>query len=310
MRHVRMLGLCLVAVFAIGAIAASGASAGLPEFGQCVAKAGGKYANEGCTEKAKKGTGKFEWRKAAEIEKKHFVGSAAAGTLEGAYFFCVSEEKGDQPRTGRPCQPGYTEEELFEKPITVECESEANHGEISSGNALSNISVTFKGCKLLGSVPCSNTQNEGEIHVNALKGSLGFINKNATPREVGIELQPAKKKGEFAQFGCLGGLITTVVGMGSKKEGCAYAQPKCGGDGIVSPVTPINTPTNELTQTFTLNTETQENIPNKLEGKPLALLESYVYNAEEPEYTGQWSKAGEAITNVAVSEETGEIKAN
>ena len=82
MRHVRMLGLCLVAVFAVAAIAASSASA-LPEWGQCEAKAGGKYSDRNCQTKAKKGKGEYEWRKATEVGKSekqfrgHNVGSGA-----------------------------------------------------------------------------------------------------------------------------------------------------------------------------------------------------------------------------------------
>ena len=67
MRHVRMLGLCLVAVLAVGAYAVSSASA-LPEWGKCEAKAGGNYKNSNCTEKAKpKGSGSYEWKKGAEL---------------------------------------------------------------------------------------------------------------------------------------------------------------------------------------------------------------------------------------------------
>ena len=61
MRHVRMLALCLVAAFAVGALAASSSSAALPEWGKCVKlpatikgkekKAGtGKFSNSNCTE--------------------------------------------------------------------------------------------------------------------------------------------------------------------------------------------------------------------------------------------------------------------
>jgi hypothetical protein len=50
-----MVGLSLVAVFAIAAIAASGASA-LPEWGKCtkIGAKGGKYTDSNCTTKAKK----------------------------------------------------------------------------------------------------------------------------------------------------------------------------------------------------------------------------------------------------------------
>ena len=62
MRHVRMLGLCLVAVFAVAAVAATSASA-LPEWGSAKQRAGGKYSDSNCTKKAKPGTGTFELKK-------------------------------------------------------------------------------------------------------------------------------------------------------------------------------------------------------------------------------------------------------
>ena len=59
MRHVRMLALCLMAAFAVGALAASSSSAALPEWGKCVKlpaiikgkeKTKGKFGNANCTE--------------------------------------------------------------------------------------------------------------------------------------------------------------------------------------------------------------------------------------------------------------------
>ena len=142
------------------------------------------------------------------------------------------------------------------------------------------MSVKFKGCKLFGTAPCSNGPIEGEIQVNVLKGVLGYISKS--PKQVGILLEPAKKKGEFAQFNC-GGILTTVVGVGNAKEGAAYSPETTGGfDGIISPITPINTMTKEFTQTYTVNEETHENIPSKFEGKHIELLEDYTFNNELP----------------------------
>jgi hypothetical protein len=297
-RHVRMLGLCMVAVLAVAAYAASSASAALPEFGQCLAKEGGKYSNSGCTVKAKKG-GTFEWTSASKIasEKRHFVGVGGAGVLDGIYTICSSEKVREQS-----CKEGETERFFLSepgKPLKIECESELNTGEISGSNTVAHIAVIFRGCKVLGTAPCSNTEHEGEIQVNELKGKIGFTDKSAATPEVGLLLEPNVKKGEFAKFSCLGGAIGTVVGQGSKSEGCAYPQSHCGGDQIIGSVAPVNTETKTLTQTFTANEETAENTPSKLEGKPISLLESYVFNTENPEFTTKWSKAGESVVNVA-----------
>jgi hypothetical protein len=299
MRHLRMVGLALVAVLATTALVATSASA-LPEWGQCYvqAKHEGKYANAGCTVKAKvvntKPTGEFEWRKGPEIAEKHFSGAnvGSGGVLTTELHFCYP----NQIRvSAKKCVEGGGEVREPLGTASVECESEANHGEAKGTKEVANISVIFHGCKLFGSAPCSNSSEEGAIVVNTLKGALGYINK--AKKEVGVLLEPAVKKGEFVKFIC-GGFLATVVGVGNETEGAAYSPEKTGGyDGIISPITPVNTMSSKFTQVYTINAG-DENIPSKFEGKHIELLEDYAFNAEKPELTSMWSKAGEAVTNV------------
>lgn len=189
----------------------------------------------------------------------------------------------------------------------IECTSESNHGEIAGSKSLKNIDVTFKGCALFGAIPCSNSTETGEIIVNPLVGEIGYISKSE--KTVGVKLTPAVKHGEFAKFNC-GGFLEIVVGAGNSKEGAFYEpESKGGNDGIISPIAPVNKMTNEETQVYTVNPETNENVPSKFEGKPIDLLETYLYNPETPETTTDWASAGEEITNTNVAEEVGEIKA-
>lgn len=292
MRHLRIQGLCLVAIFAVAAATAGTAAAASPEWGQCYAKEGGKYTNANCTTKGRGGS--FEWRKGAHIAEKQFSGEGGTGVLSGSYIFC-------EPGAKRTPTCGEGKEE-FTLPVSVECTSETNTGEASGKDDITNVVVKFKGCTSLGTA-CSNTVNEGEINVNPLKGVLGFINKSKD--EVGVLLQPKAKNGEFAQFVC-SGHVAAVVGVGSKKEGYAYP-PKGGSDGIISPITPVNQMTDAFTQVFTVN-EALENVPNKFENKSIDVLESYIYNAGDPEESSMWSKAGETITNVNTPAEEVEIK--
>jgi hypothetical protein len=318
-----MLGLCLVALFAAAAVAATSASA-LPEFGKCVVQPAheGKYTESNCVKKAAKNkttrkfTGEFEFEKIAQLKeekaKLKFTGSSGLAVLVTTIEFC---KRGDQNEN--PFCAGEEKEEKF-GPLKVECESENAAGAITGTKNVGSIVVKFHGCKLLGSAPCSNSTVEGEIDVNILKGQLGFINKKVSPREVGLMLNPTKAKGEFAKFTCLG-TISTIVGEGPEKiknlageevkMGCFYPESHCGGDGIISPITPVNQMTTTTTQVYTVN-EKEENIPNKFEGKPIELLEDWAFNNEEPEFRVDWSAAGEEITNVNTTEEEGEIKAN
>jgi hypothetical protein len=191
-------------------------------------------------------------------------------------------------------------------PNKIECESESNHGEAKGTKEVANVSVVFRGCKLFGSVPCANSPQEGEIIVNPLKGSLGYISKSK--KEVGVLLEPAVKHGTFAQFSCAG-VLDISVGVGNSKEGAFYTPETTGGyDGIISPITPVNHMSSEYTQTYTVNEETAENLPSKFEGKHIELLESYLQNAENPEHGSMWGPAGESITNVNHPEEEVEIK--
>jgi hypothetical protein len=309
MRHLRMVGLALVAVFATAAVVATSASASLPEFGKCeVAPTHeGKYTDKNCTVKAKKVnekfTGGFEFRKATELANKSFQGQGGAGVLNVIARFC--EGKVGSERT-KACEAKGIEQAA----IAVECETERAHGEVTGTKEVTNVSVKFQGCKLFGSIPCSNTSNEGEINVNPLKGKLGYINK--LKKEVGVDLNPKTKKGEFAKFNCSGvGIVVGTWVKGEPGEPEPVYKPSGGGDGIISPISPVNTMTTKYTQTYT-TTAGDENIPNKFAGTaPLQVLEAYGFNAEEPANSQLWSKAGEIITNVNTllpEGEEGEIK--
>jgi len=284
-RHVRMLGLCLVAVFAVAALAATSASA-LPEFGECYLKGpGSKYRESNCVTKAStKKPGEYEWRKESEItEGKEIAGESGPGVLKADLLICPSDIKAEK------CS------EPSEQPINVECSSQWNYGQISGAKTVGKITVLFEGCTIFGSAPCSNTGTEGRIAVNTLKGTLGWINKSATPRQVGLLLEPLAKGGEFAEFVCA--VAESHVGVAKASENPAYP-PKGGGDGIISPVTPVNTMTKEFTQIYAVSA-TDENIPNKFEGTaPLKVLETWLGKLEEPEFGSKWSKAGEELTNV------------
>jgi hypothetical protein len=310
-RHIRMIGLCLVAVMAVVAFAATAASAASPEWGQCYEKASGKYANSNCTTKAKKGAGTFEWRKGPEVKHKAFSGHnvGSGGVLSTDTYWCQggNEETDLRRVTNKKCEESGNEVRQPLGVTKIECESETNHGEAKGTHEVADISVTFKGCKLFGSVACSNTSIEGEILVNLLKGSLGYIEKST--KAVGVLLEPVAKNGEFAKFDC-SGVVGTVVGVGNDKEGAAYSPEKTGGyDGIISPITPVDTMSSEFTQVYTVN-EKFENVPSKFEGKHIDLLEDTVFNEETPETnSSKYSPAGEEITNVNTSEEEVEIKA-
>jgi hypothetical protein len=345
-RHVRMLGLCLVATLALGAYAVSSASA--LEWGKCeLAGPGHNYTGPNCTksEKAKpKGTGEYEYRKASEVAEKRVAEGKSAnvpfsggtvgsgGVLSTGGLICEEETEGGghvnagkQRITRQKCAEEGDEMVYFEEEgIIVECEAETNTGEAEGKNKVANVHVVFTGCKLFGSSPCNSAgAEEGEVVVNPLKGKLGWLNK--ATKEVGVVLEPAAKHAAFASFVCAG-FAYTSVGVGNKKEGAFYLSSGCigacpgatpeeekhgGYDQIISPITPVNTMTNEFTQVYKVNAEHQ-NEPRSLEGKHVSQLEDWLvlqFEGGEPFGGSAWSPAGEELTNVNTPEEEGEIKA-
>jgi hypothetical protein len=248
-RHVRMLGLCLVAMFAVAAMAASSALAG-PQWVKCekIGATGGKYSGPNCTstEKAKPTlTGEYELYKAKEVEEKRvakgkspgvpFTGKnvGSGGLLEGSREDCSTkeEEVTPNPWTRQRCEEEEKEfVEEGEAPgrelngfarASVECAGETSSGETLKTNKVTNVHVTFTGCDIFETIPCENAGPE-EIKTNELKGSLGYINKSA--KEVGVLLEPVKKHGAFVTFECPGFGNGFVVGVGNNKEGTAWVK--------------------------------------------------------------------------------------
>jgi hypothetical protein len=334
-----MVGLSLVAVFAIAAIAATSASA-LPEWGKCakIGAKGGKYTDSNCTKKAKKNAageflGEYEWKKGKEIANVPFTGASvgSGGVLYAEWAFCregstFNEFLGRHTRAA--CQAhGASFHRVHEGFPTVECTAENSSGEASGTNSVLGVHVTFTGCKAFGVVPCENVGPE-EVKTNELKGKLGYLNKAA--KEAGVLLEPAKKHGTFAEFTCPGLEVGEVVGGGNIKEGAAHTTSGCtqecptatpeeekfgGYDGVISPITPVNVMTSTFTQEYKVvgsgsNETCPENVPNKFQGKHIDLLENYPYAVSSgPKESGMWGCSGEEITNVNTPSEPGEIKA-
>lgn len=302
--RIRIIALGVLAALTALALTASSASA-LPEFGQCfkIASKEGKYTNNVCTAKAKKVnekfTGEFEWRKANEIEasKRKLIGKGGAAVLQTTFVACNPSFENLEK-----CRAGETEE--VDGPLKVECEKERNRAELTpskSSKGIRNLVVSFVNCKIAEiGLQCENAENfngEKEILTNPLKGKLGWLNKGAKPRQVGIVIEPMKK-GEFVTFNCAG-LIGIHVGVAKETEFPAYP-PKGGGDGIISSINPVNEMTTAFTQVFKYNEATEENEPNKFEGTaPRKVLEDWSQQPEQPQQRTKWGKAGQAVTNVS-----------
>jgi hypothetical protein len=278
MKRMRIMGLCLVAVFALTVIGASTASA-LPEIGRCVAQAGtGKFKDANCTLKAGKLVSEkaFEFKKGAksETEGVNFTSAGGEGVLEtvsGTKIVCKT-----QSATGKYDQ---------DSGVIKEVES---------------VIATFKECSLpiLG-VTCQNKGGTpAEIKTFLLKGPLGYISGEKTTKPVvGQQLTPEKAKGLFAEFECGGGAVVVKV---KGKEGAVEG--KTGGNCIIAPVENANEMSTTAKQIY-------KGEKGKQEPQHFQLSTSKFCNLESNSNGGAFEAATQALTTVVTNEEALEIKA-
>jgi len=190
MKRIRIMGLSLIAAFAVAAVASATASAlspPQPVFGRCLAQAGGKYANSGCS-KIEAGKNKFEWH--TEVPPKHVF---SAKLKEGV----------------------PTLETVSGTKIT--CKTEENHGaEILDTTHVGKVVAEFTGCET-NAIPCQSGATSGKIVTKSLSGGIGVEKvgivegkevdaKNKVASELHGETGP-----NLAEFNC-GGLPVVVHG--------------------------------------------------------------------------------------------------
>ncbi len=272
MRHIRIIGLCLVAVFALVAVAATSASAAEPEWGACVSvKSKGHYEDSNCTKEAfkenkaheKKYKGHFEWLPGAEVHcyaQKHgkYKDSGCTeldeknGKAKGKYEKLGTKLKfkgkgGAGKLTTDYIYCSASEAEGVEEPVPGECVKPGEREEVTS------ISVECKEETASGEL--RGTKEVTGVNVaftgcSILEGA--FVCSNASSgeiqveplkgelgyitkatHEVGVVLTPATANGEFAHFEC-GGVIAATVGVGNKTQGSAYEEYNVGEAGAKS----------------------------------------------------------------------------
>jgi hypothetical protein len=175
MRQIRIAGLCLVVVFALGAVAATSAIATAPEYGRCIkkAKAEGKgFTSNKCITAGEGTKAKYEWVPGAGKTK--FETNGKIGLLTS-----VNGQK-------------------------VECKTESSTGEFFEGNnkEAGNMAIKFNECASLGQSCKSPGAKAGELVTNNVEALVGWENK--AKKKTDIELHPAKSvtSGLFIEFEC------------------------------------------------------------------------------------------------------------
>jgi hypothetical protein len=169
MRRITTMGLCVIAMFATGALAAASASAELPEYKTCVkaAKVGKKYTGDyndkTCSEVNGKGEGKYELGEWNAGKKVTFVGKTGATTFDS--YRPASEAE--------PWAGGTTVN-------TVTCTSGKAEGELI-GPKETNETIEFKGCASEGEKCASEGAKAGTIKTTQIMTKLGYVSAEDGP---------------------------------------------------------------------------------------------------------------------------------
>jgi len=191
MKRTRIMGLCLVAVSAVFAFAAAGASAfeNLPHYGKCVkgAAGSGPYSNAGCTKLAK------------TVEKELYTWQPLATKVP----FTSAKKK----ETGPAVLEGASGSEIS---CTVQGEKIGEYG--PGGDEVKNVIGEFANCETSGFKCKSEGQTEGKINTFPLKGEPGIVKKELKEEKNvdGNDLVGGlNETGELAAFTC--GPVTVKV---------------------------------------------------------------------------------------------------
>jgi hypothetical protein len=298
MKRMSILGLCLAAMFAIGAIAAGSALA-LPEYADCIShQEKGKFKDSNCREKAttteKGNLEKFEL-------KKQVPGVGATESSVGNFLEPLNKIK----------TKGLGNAHLeTENGTTIECTANTSTGEILvkynvektkqlAAKEVKNVVATFTGCKL----STKNCQNEGTGVITTtkvsggLKGPFGYIKGKGTKTpEVGQELKPTKAKAVFAEFEC------ETVGQIKVGEGTGKL-----GDCIIAPFSSGSLDTQSIHSELKFNGINgefgREQIPQHFEGKTTHC------NLETKLGEGPWERSVQVGDSEQTSESPMEINA-
>ena len=188
MRRIKIVGLCLVAVFALAAMTAGSASATAPEFGRCLkvgTKALSNYDSSKCVKLASEDTG----TEAEKLAKGNY--SWFPGVVKNKFTTKIKEATIATLET-----VGGTK---------ITCTGETSTGEFINTKEVGKMAVHFTGCET-SKLKCESAGKPGEgvINTSPLGGPIGFetIVVPASKDHLANELH--SESGNIAEFSCAG----------------------------------------------------------------------------------------------------------
>jgi len=268
MKRFRIVGLCLAAIFALSAFAATASAETPPEVGRCLKKAGGKWKDGACKVASKVGEEKFEWYPA-------YVGGVPNPEPKPPKLKYTSVNK-----------PETTIQLESKSGAVITAKSQSATGEVTGAktNIAQNIifgSVEFEGFKCKSTKPAA--PNEGEVRVEDLNGNIGIEKKSLEgPAKDKVANRFVPKSGTtFTEFSC--SVIPVIVRGAVLNNVTANAM-----KGFPTPVT----------VKFTGAKGKQK--PEKFEGGPKETLESSIKG-------GPFEQSDQVLTTLQKNQEKLEI---
>lgn len=268
MRRIKIAGLCLMAVFAMSAVAATGASAANPEYGRCLKVTVKKLSN-------------YDSAKCIKTASED-VGTEAEKLKKGNFEWTTTLVKKGFTAVNKPTTIATLETKAGTK---VTCTGLSSAGEYTGLKTVTISQTTFSGCES-GGIKCNTpAAGTGVIKVKELLGELGVYQKGApsTKDKIGNLLWPnggtPTSGSELVEFNCAG-LVVKVK------------------NAVISPVT-SNSMKKVATVKFTAAKGVQK--PNAFVGGPETALESKFGPAP-------YEKSGQSATTIQTNEELVEIR--
>ncbi len=204
MKSIRIVGLCLAAVFALSAVLASGASAASPEFKTCVKAANpateGEYKGKTCATSEPEVGGKYKLANWNEGKKKFGLKGKGGKGVNIQYIPSSETIIGD-----------------------TECSGEKITGTVT-GPKTAEFTTAYKGCKTNEGKNCNSTgEGKGKILTNKLSATL--VAQPGSKDGVGILITNASTPGGvLATYNCEGLSISAAGAvMGEVVGGTAAA---------------------------------------------------------------------------------------
>jgi len=201
MKRFKVMGLCLVAVFALSALVASAASAALPEYATCSKaepKNTGNYTGNDCEPATKvAGTGKYEVVLGIAKAKKTAIKGKNVGTPKNVLVSPVHCSTGKLVlgSCSGTFEPGK-EKPASEAGVT-ECLKEKLTGTVTSAKN-TKWKTVYKKCKGEGQPANTTGKKSEEIETDELESTLVYVDAGKT--KAGLRVKGLGPGGRLAQY--------------------------------------------------------------------------------------------------------------